>query len=156
RIPIVDGRLNFKDLERDLSLLENLVLDFVVRDGTLILEKNVPLIPFDNETLVYWPLAGEELELASRELVRLRTLLRWRLPFRENKPRAEDAFALTRVPLEEINARLRLGGPAALVLGERGVLTLGAEERAAIGSLKVTGAIRYAMSGSTDSTEVHI
>ena len=71
RVPVEHGVINFHELERDLSFLEDAVLDFEWKGDRLILEKDIPLVPFDNETLVSWRLDDEGQALADAERLRL-------------------------------------------------------------------------------------
>jgi hypothetical protein len=74
RIPIDKGTIDFHELERDLSFLEDAVLDFKLKDDRLVFEKDIPLIPFDEETIVYWQLDDDEIRMAENNMVWLRRL----------------------------------------------------------------------------------
>jgi len=146
RIPVQNGAINFKEVERSLAALEDAVLDFEVEPGRLILEKDLPLIPFDNVTLVYWPLDGDDQALAERKRVRLRKLLEWRIPVELTKDKGDkkgSSVGLRRLGIENIDIDLSLGH-AELPLGSSGKVTLGGEGRPGIEKLQVDGAIRYA------------
>ena len=78
RVPIRNGIFNYKQLERGLSTLEDAVLDFEVRNSKLVIERDIPLIRM-RKNLVEWSLDEDELALAQRRKVRLRTLPHYRL-----------------------------------------------------------------------------
>jgi len=146
RIPVQGGAINFKEVERSLAALEDAVLDFEVEPGRLILEKDLPLIPFDNVTLVYWPLDGDDQTLAERKRVRLRKLLEWRIPVELTKDKGDkkgSSVGLRRLGIENIDIDLSVGH-AQMPLGSSGKVVLGSEGQPGIEKLRVDGAIRYA------------
>src|SRR5690606_38543108 len=79
RLEVRDGMIEYKRLEKGLAPLEDAVLDFAIRKGRLVLEKDIPLIPFDRRTLVSWPLEEDERRLADGGWVRLARLARPRV-----------------------------------------------------------------------------
>lgn len=144
RVLIEDGALDFKALEHDLSLLEDAMLDFELEGDRLILEKDLPLIPFDNETLVAWPLDEEEKALAAANRVRLSTLARPEVQKRNAPAKKEKGgFELQRVDVDPLELELRLAGPARLTLPGGATIDLGGEDSAAVRSISVGGAIRH-------------
>jgi len=158
RISIAQGTLNYRELERDLSLLEDMILDFAVRDGELVFEKKVPLVPLEGQALVTWPLDRDARELAARHLVRLRTLLGWQVP-----PSAPAwpglkafSFELKKLDFERIDARLSLARHGRIALGDLGAIRLGAPDRAALGALRVYGAVHHRESGASPPTELRL
>ena len=76
RVPIEQGRINFRELERNLAMLEELLLDFSVRDDELVLELGIPFLPTrgHGKRLVRWALSSEEQPWAEEHFVRLSTL----------------------------------------------------------------------------------
>jgi hypothetical protein len=84
RIPIDAGTIDYRRLEDNLSTLEDALLDFSVRDEGLVLEVGIPFIPTrgKGKPIVRWSLAGEELERARQQRVRLSVLAR---PDREDR-----------------------------------------------------------------------
>lgn len=159
RIPIQDGTIDYKKLEGDLSLLEDSLLDFEVRRGKLVLEVKPPILRFAKKTLVDWALPPEEVALAERSRVHLRTLASPRIHAGEADPgsrkEGEAAFALTRLDLDPIDAELRLGGPAEMTIGD-GVLHLGTAREPAVGALRVQGALHHRARGESPPTELHL
>lgn len=75
RVPIQNGKVNFRELESNLAMPEDLLLDFSVRDAELVLELGIPFLPTrgHGKRLVRWPLPPEEHALALGHLIRLAT-----------------------------------------------------------------------------------
>lgn len=149
RIPIEGGVISIDQLERGLSTLESMVIDFEVEDGKLVLEKDLPLVPFDNKPLVEWPLDAAAQTLADKKHVALRTLLRPTIPQSARKEADKDrakkgkAIDLRRLDIANIDVDLRCGGPSELpVLG--GHVRFGAGDQPALGKLTIKGGIGYA------------
>jgi hypothetical protein len=120
RIPIHDGAIDIKELEHDLSALEDAVLDFVFEKGALHLVKDIPLVPFDRKTLLYWPLAEGDLELAADNRVRISRLADYHTP-RSGSGRGKgnggkSSVALRELHFDNIAADLSLTGPATVDL----------------------------------------
>ena len=153
RIPIRDGTVSIEKLEDDLAGLEDAVIDFELEDHKLILEKDVPLIPWDNTTLVSWALDDEEYALAKKDRVRIRTLLGYQLHLDElggGKGKAADKEKADAPPvkLRQIAARnldvlLGLTHPTTISLGHAGTIHIGAEDRPGLADLAITGEVRF-------------
>jgi len=81
RISIQSGTLNYLELERDLSALEDSLVDFAVRDGDLVLERGIPLLPTRGrgKPIPIWPLNAEDFALTTENRVRLSVLPQARL-----------------------------------------------------------------------------
>lgn len=152
RIAVRNGTIDFAALESNLSFLEDLALHFKVRKGKLVLEKNIPFIPFDRKTLVYWQLDEEGLAMAEKKCVRLRTLLQ---PNIANHARDEDrrdmskdggnGVHLRHLEVAGIDVLLRLGGPTSLSAGG-GIVRLGGgshSDTPSIGELSVRGELHH-------------
>jgi hypothetical protein len=146
RVSVEGGTIDYKALEGDLSALEDALVDFAVRKGNLVLEVSPPLLSMLRKTLVEWPLDDAGRALAGRRRVRLATLAHPKLPAAKAAPaesRADPSFSLDRLDFAPIDVELSLGGPARLDLGPRGVVHLGAAERAAIGKLFLRGELHH-------------
>lgn len=76
RVPIEKGVFNYRQVESGLSALENAVIDFDVRGHKLVIERDLPIIRM-RKNLVEWHLDPDEMALARRRKVRLRTLPRF-------------------------------------------------------------------------------
>jgi hypothetical protein len=120
RVAVDGGVINFRALEQNLEFLEDLIIDFKLRKNRLVLEKNVPLIPFDTKTLVYWELDSDDLQRARDRRVSLRTLLRPQVPPKRIEEARADAkkhgrrTGLRRLDVENIDVRLRIDSGATL------------------------------------------
>ncbi|MFO0746349.1 MAG: hypothetical protein U1F43_11835 [Myxococcota bacterium] len=156
RIPIDDGAINFHAAERNLSFLEDAILDFEVEDGRLILEKDIPLLAKAEKVIVYWPLDVDARALAKEERVRLRTLVDLRHPTRPAAAPAPDpeadpkeaSFRILAIDADPIAIQLSLAaaGPTPF-LG--GTLTFGSAGRPAIGRLDIDGSLHYRAEGES-------
>jgi hypothetical protein len=119
RVPIESGAIDFIRLENDLSTLENTLLDFAVRDGALVLERGIPLLPTRGrgKPIIIWKLGEEDLELAQRQRVRLSVLRDAQLASAAEQPEgaskddestSPSSVALRRMGLGNVHARLGL------------------------------------------------
>lgn len=97
---IEDGIIDYRGLENGLSMLEDMVIDFELEDDALILEKDIPLVPFDNQTLLRWPLDRAGVALAKKGKIRLATLLRPRGPNEPDGPASEPEPSASAAPAE--------------------------------------------------------
>jgi hypothetical protein len=164
RLSIEEGAINFKQLERSLAGLEDAVLDFEVTDDALIFERDiVPGVTFDNQTLVSWPLDGPDHALAKREQrIRLRKLLDYRLSpallgTRSAKPAKEkSSVELRQLQVDNVDVELELGGLSELGIADGVTLRLGSDGVAAVGRLKLRGALHYSPGERRDTTELHL
>jgi hypothetical protein len=101
RIPIEGGIFNYHDFEKGLSDLEDAFIDIRVRGDKLVLERDIPLIPGLQKPIVTWKLEPGEVELASKALVRLRTLPKARLA--SDRDQDEDRAKKSRVRLHRLD-----------------------------------------------------
>jgi len=139
RVGIDGGIINYRELERGLSNLEDAFLDLRVRDGQLVLDRDIPLIPGLAKAIVRWDLGPGEVELAMQHLVRIRTLLRPQI-VSDNEEDADKTkksrVQLHRLDFDKINLSLCLDETAVL-RSEPGSL------RAHADALCATGQIHY-------------
>lgn len=148
RIPIDEGIVELRALSRSLSTLESLVLGFAVRGDRLVLEKDIPLLPFDNQPLVSWQLDAEGLELAAQDRVRLSTLLRPQLAASGKDPRESTTrekgkgVQLRRIDAEEIDVVLAVPAAFSLELAS-GRIDFGGEGRPSLGELRAQGSVGH-------------
>ncbi len=114
KIPIEGGAISFGELEKSLCVLEDALLDFEVEGNRLVLELDVvPLVKFDNVTLVSWDLPEpRDRELAAAKRVRLRRLVQYRLPPAKPAPAPapgkKKAFRLLGIDFADVNVALGL------------------------------------------------
>jgi hypothetical protein len=113
RVPLEDGTLDFMRLENDLATLENTLLDFAVRDGALVLERGIPLLPTRGrgKPIVWWNLGPDDLALAARQRVRLAVLPYVYVasePSEGSEEGSRSSVALRQLSLLDLEARLAL------------------------------------------------
>jgi hypothetical protein len=157
RVKLSHGLLNFRDLESNLSTLEDALLDFSVRDNELVLELGIPLLPTrgHGKRLLRWPLSSEEQEFAARNLARLSTLANPQFGRSSSDANSEPpevaevdagAFELRRLTLRNLNAALSLERPStpmdALLRSLR------------IGSMSLAGELAYHGDDQVERTEL--
>lgn len=152
RLDIESGTVDFGQIEKGLASLENAFIDFAVRGDTLVLERDIPLIPGDRKALVTWPLdePGEP-ELAARKRVRLRRLSRYagagKKPSDAARARGDgkSPVALQALVLGEIDLELSISAAGAAATPDATVHDLeGWIRRAELEVLRATGGIRHA------------
>lgn len=150
RIIIEEGTVNYKELENNIGDLADAVLDFHVDDHTLKLDKDIPLIPFDRQTLVQWPLPERERPLADRGRVRLARLAQPLVKVEKN-PKGKDKGVrfLEEIAATHIDVSLRVAEQASVKLPAGATLRLGDPDTPGIESLVAKGNIVY----RTDDTE---
>lgn len=163
RIPIDEGAIDYKRLEKNLATLEDAVLDIELLPGELILEKDLPLVPFDNQTLVRWRLEPHEQALAAVRRVRLSTLLKAELPEPDkgvDDKRDEEGkgpLQLHRLELRELDLQLALTKGGLLDLGAAGRLRFATSEGedgeslSPLEGLRVHGVLRHVTEGEASS-----
>lgn len=105
KIPIEDGALDFVDVERQLSTLEDAFIDFAVRDGMLVLKRDIPILPTKGKTLVSWALSPVEQALAQNRVIRLRALPRAQIP---RAKRSEKKATIQEVVVDKPHVELTL------------------------------------------------
>ena len=167
RMDLIDGTFDFKRIEKGLSGLEDAVLDFEVKPGKLILEKDIPLIPFDNTTLVWWPLDPEEQQNAKKnKRVRLRRMLDFHLTdFVTSKLEAAlnstggSSFfkvALNRLCLDNILVDISVGGASRFEFPGLGAVTFGTENHPAVRRFQLGGSVHFAPEERLEPTQVRL
>lgn len=157
RIPIAEGTIDFKALERNLSTLEDAVLDFAIRDGKLVFERDLPLVPWNQKTLVFWDLAPEELLMAKRNRVRLRRLRELQVPEPKSAPdpSKKPSVEVRSLHFDNVAIDLTLRGPTSVPLAG-GRFHLGDEDAHALSALRLRGDVRYDAAGAPDRTTLVI
>ncbi len=143
RIPVDSGTINYLKLEKNLSALEDAILDFRVRGNDLVLERDIPLM---KKVLVSWPLDARDMTLAERQLVRLARLFDYRVEVGADDKGAEagkGGFALRELAFDDLDVELSLTGGAAMKLPGGGRLLFGEDGRPALDELAVRGSLRH-------------
>ena len=157
RLAIVAGAIDFKELEHGLSLLEDAVLDFEVEDRALVLELDALLT---KKKLLAWPLDAAGVALARRGQVALRTLLQPEVTVGapeedEGDGELEPRVALRRVEVTGLLLEACLRGATTMPLAG-GVLRLGAEDVAALASLRLQGSLVHEATPPGETTDVAV
>lgn len=135
RIPIDGGIINYRELERDLADLEDAFIDITLRGSSLVLERDIPLIPGFEKPILIWDLAAGDVDLAKQHLVRLRTLPHFRMPAPESAGK-KSKLKLHRLDLDDI--------VVALSVDDAAVLTSGAGSlRTSLDELSLGGSLHY-------------
>jgi hypothetical protein len=139
RIPIEGGIVDYHDFERGLADLEDAFLDIRVRGNKLVLERDIPLIPGLRKPIVTWLLEPGEVELASKSLVRLRTLPKARMASSDepDDDRAKKSrVKLHRLDFDNFAVHLSIDETAILKSGHGSL-------RAHLDELDLEGSLRY-------------
>jgi hypothetical protein len=146
RVPISGGVINYRELERDLANIEDAFIDVEVRGRSLVIERAIPLIPGLEKPLIAWDLDPEELDLARRRLVRLRTIPRLRMVARGDRGGSDrSSLALRSVRFDDIVIAIAVAPPAE---GERDAIS-----RASAGELRVSGRLAHDANRTTEAAE---
>lgn len=140
RVPIAEGGIiNYRELERDLAGVEDAFINLEVRNKSLVLERAIPLIPWLEKPLVVWDLDPDQLELAKKRLVHLRTIPRLRLASPRSPSEAgrgeKSSVAVRRLHFHHLDVSLALAPPP-----EGQPDSIG---RAHLGELRVGGQIEF-------------
>lgn len=158
RIPVAEGAIDYHQLEHDLATLEDAFIDFKVKKDRLILERNIPLVPFGSRTLVYWELDTErDRALAAERRVRLAKLTAPEVPTERAQEEVEEGkrgVVLRRLDFDSIDAVLSVGHvtlPLAV-----GTVEIGGPDRAGVGRMELRGDVRYEPDRPLEHTDLHI
>ncbi len=118
RFGIAGGIIDYRDFERGLADLEDAFIDLRVRGQKLVLERDIPLIPGLEKPIVTWDLDPGEVELASQKLVRIGTLLRYKVADLGGDKSKKSKVRLHRLDFDNIAVGLSLDETAILKSGE--------------------------------------
>jgi hypothetical protein len=154
RIPIERGTVDYRGVEDNLHWLEDAFLDIEVIDGKLVLEQDLPLVPFAGKALVWWNLDAKELELARQRRVKLKTLLSPELPPQATSKRKKPSVTFHQCALRNLDIDLSLRRDAKLVVGDVARVQVGAEGRPGVVELKLRGDLQYHMRRQLEPTTV--
>lgn len=157
RIPIKDGTIDFARLEDDVHWLEGTFLTLDVVGDTIVLARDLPLVPYSSKALLQWRLDPADVPLARYQRVHLRNLFRWELPPRDkardkgkdrdkSKDKGKSRLALHALALEKIQLELNATEPAYLELPNGSIIQFGDDEQPGLVNLNVGGALRYSAS----------
>ena len=138
RVRVEHGSIDYRRLENDLSTLENTLLDFSVRDGALVLERGIPLLPTRGygKPIVLWDLGPDDVVLAEQQRVRLAVLPRMRMA-REPDARVDES------PPSVALRRLGVHVDASVALAPIRTEIVGPLRLRSVGSLSVRGNVSH-------------
>jgi len=153
RVPVRQGEINYRSLERDLGTLEDAFIDIEVRHGKLSLENDIPLLPFYYRSLVLFRIPPNEIERAENDrMVKLRHFAEWELPpsgesskrkkKRSKKKKSSGPVDIVALDFENVDISLGLDREAHIDLGN-GSLHLGGPEESPLGAFTLRGAVRW-------------
>ncbi len=152
RVPVVDGVINYKKLEGNLATLESAFIDLQHKEDRLVLERDIPLLPFDAKELICWMLDEEGQKLAAQDEVKLRTLIEPVLPAVKKEPDQEKKRVIVGARAQGIDLALALAH-CELPFGD-GTLRFGTSDAAGVGELKINGEANYKHQTETPSTQL--
>jgi hypothetical protein len=154
RIPIERGTVDYRGVEDNLHWLEDAFLDIEVIDGKLVLEQDLPLVPFAGKALVWWNLDAKELELARQRRVKLRSLLSPELPPQPTSKRKKPSVTFHQCALRNLDIDMSLRRDAEIVVGDVARVQVGADGRPGVVELKLRGDLQYHMRRQLEPTTV--
>ena len=161
RVPIVDGTINYKNLEDDVHWLEAAFLT-VEQDGdNLILARDLPLLPFSSKALLVFPLEPEDVPITAYHRVHLRNLVRPQRPARDrdkdrdkDKDKGKSRLTLHTLSLENIKIELHAKRPTRLAFPNGAMLQIGDDTQPGLVNLEMSGALRYEKGQVTQPTQL--
>jgi hypothetical protein len=150
RVPVQEGSLDYRALEKSLDWLEGAFLDIKHQDDRLAITWKVPIVGSSRD-LISWKLDTEAATLASFGRVPVRSLA----DFRTRKGAAPDAKSkggiLKSLSLDAIDIALSLVAPRS-VDAAGGLIMFGGDDSPGMVDLKVSGAINDTKPGKLVGT----
>lgn len=154
RLSIREGAIDFKQLERGFHPLADAVLDFHVKGSRLELEKDIPLLPWDESTLLAWRLDADDRALAAKNRVRLGKLVDVEILESGRREAGHvGCYGLGSLALENIDIDVSILRPRIDVAfaGGSGEVQLGLDGAPGLQGLRVRGAVRCGQGGARTS-----
>jgi hypothetical protein len=115
RLGVEAGTVDYREIEGNLAPLENLLLDFSLRDDGLVLERGIPLLPTRGfgKPILRWPLSPSDRALATNDRVRLSLLPRYEVAGKARDDERDDddepsESKLRKLALHNIDLQLSL------------------------------------------------
>jgi len=143
RVPIKDGGLDFRALDKGLDWLEGTFLDIGLENNRLVVSYGVPIV-LPSREIISWTLDADALTLARFDRVPLRSLFDFRLPKKRadnGKDKDKRASRLESFAVEKIEIKLSLLAPRSLEVGG-GAILFGGEDAPGIVDLSIAGEVR--------------
>jgi hypothetical protein len=150
RVPIQNGTIDYEKLDNDVHWLEAAFLEIDLVGDTLVLARDLPLVPYSGKALLRWPLEPEDVPVAKFHRVHLRNLLRWEVPRREKKEKSK--LTLHTLAMKNMEVRLHAKAPAQVELGNGALIRFGDEGQSGVVGLDVKGELRYQAAGEAEHT----
>jgi len=144
-IPIQDGSLDFRALDRSLDWLEGQFVDLGIRNDRLVLSWRVPIVGSRRE-IMSWELDPAARTLATFDRVPLRSLADFRFPqsgdaSQTNRP-VKKKDTLRSLTLADLKVQLSMVAPHSVELGQ-GTLQFGGEDEPGVVGLQLTGSLMH-------------
>lgn len=159
RIPMTDGRIDYRALADSLDWLEGTFVDLDVVDDRLVVAFKVPIFGSSRE-LISFSLDDEAVKMARFGKVPLRSFVDFRVGSGSPKPRAEDKkkSILRSLTLDAIEVALSMVAPRSLEVGG-GTIMFGGDDAPGIVNFQIKGSINdhaagylRGTAGSVDTT----
>lgn len=159
RIPITDGRIDYRALADSLDWLEGTFVDLDVVDDRLVVAFKVPIFGSSRE-LISFSLDDEAVKMARFGKVPLRSFVDFRVGSGSPKPRSEDKkkSILRSLTLDAIEVALSMVAPRSLEVGG-GTIMFGGDDAPGIVNFQIKGSINdhaagylRGTAGSVDTT----
>jgi hypothetical protein len=143
RIPIKDGSIDFRALEKGLDWLEGAFLAIRLDGRRLAVSWGVPIIAPAAKDIVYWDLDDEAMAIAPFGRVPLRSLIDAKLPGDGRPKRNERKRSVLRsLTIGNIQASLSLLAPRSLEVAG-GTILLGGDDAPGIVDLELSGVLTH-------------
>ena len=140
KIPIQEGSLDFRALDKSLDWLEGAFLDIAHSNDRLALQWKVPIFGSGRD-LITWQLDAESATNAKFGRVPVRALADYRIPSARGADRPDDKRkTLQALSVEAIDIALSLLAPRSLEVGS-GLIMFGGDDQPGMVDLKVAGSI---------------
>jgi len=146
KIPIKDGTLDFRALDKSLDWLEGTFLDIgLIDDDRLAVSWGVPIVAPQREILS-WALDEDAAMLAKMNRVPLRSLADFRTKAgkadrKSGKVDSKKKGVLRSLAIDDISVQLSLSVPRSLAVGAGGHVLFGGDDAAGILDLSISGCV---------------
>lgn len=148
RIPIVDGSLDYRALDKSLDWLEGTFVDLDVDDDRLAVAFKVPIFGASRD-LISWALDDDAVKMARFGRVPLRSLVDFHVGSGSpGAPKSEDKkrSILRSLTLDSIEVALSMVAPRSLEVGG-GTIMFGGDDAAGIVNFQIKGSINDRAAG---------
>lgn len=141
KVPIKDGALDFRALDKGLDWLEGRILDIEIESNRLVVSYGVPIV-LPSREIISWALDQDALTLAKFDKVPLRSLADFKLKKKKSdNGKDKKASRLESFAMEKIEIKLSLLAPRSLEVGG-GAILFGGEDSPGIVDLSIAGSLK--------------